>query len=183
VALRLNDARQGQYRPRGANLTSDDSRLHEQSIPSVRIDERSRRIRYWTTVGTREIVSCALRNTEDDSTRTVLVADDEPAIRTLIRTVLERSGHRVLEASSAAEIFQALDTERPDVLLLDVHLGTDDGLAIGTGLAQERQYAALKIVFMSGTAERREIIRLSELWGVSILLKPFELDALLDAVG
>jgi CheY-like chemotaxis protein len=124
-----------------------------------------------------------LRNAEDDSTRTVLVADDEPAIRELIRTVLERHGHRVLEASSAAEIFQVLDAERPDVLLLDVHLGTDDGLAIGTGLRQERQYAELKIIFMSGTAERREIIRLSELWGVSILLKPFELDALVDAVG
>jgi DNA-binding response OmpR family regulator len=128
-------------------------------------------------------VGCALRNAEDDSTRTVLVADDEPAIRELIRTVLERHGHRVLEAGSATEIFQALDTERPDVLLLDVHLGTDDGLAIGTGLRQERQYAALKIVFMSGTAERREMIRLSELWNVPILMKPFELEALVEAVG
>jgi DNA-binding response OmpR family regulator len=88
----------------------------------------------------------------------------------------------VLEASSAAEIFQALDKERPDVLLLDVHLGTDDGLAIGTGLRQDGQYEPLKIVFMSGTAERREIIRLSELWNVPTLLKPFELEALLDAV-
>jgi DNA-binding response OmpR family regulator len=128
-------------------------------------------------------VACALRNSEDASTRTVLVADDEPAIRTLIRTVLERRGHRVLEASSAAEIFQALDTERPDVLLLDVHLGTDDGLAIGTGLRQERQYGSLRIVFMSGTAGRREMIRLSELWNVPILMKPFDLDALVDAVS
>jgi DNA-binding response OmpR family regulator len=89
----------------------------------------------------------------------------------------------VLEAGSAAEIFETLDTERPDVLLLDVHLGTDDGLALGTGLRQERQFAALKVVFMSGTAERRELIRLSELWNVPILMKPFELDALVDAVG
>lgn len=89
----------------------------------------------------------------------------------------------MLEASSAAEIFQALDTERPDVLLLDVHLGTDDGLAIGTGLRQERQYGSLRIVFMSGTAGRREMIRLSELWNVPILMKPFDLDALVDAVS
>jgi DNA-binding response OmpR family regulator len=128
-------------------------------------------------------VGCALRTSEADSTRTVLVADDEPAIRELIRAVLERHGHRVLEASSAAEIFQTLDTERPDVLLLDVHLGTDDGLAIGTGLRQEWQHAALKIIFMSGTAGRREIVRLSELWNVPILMKPFDLDALVEAVG
>lgn len=128
-------------------------------------------------------MDCTLGNAADAPTRTVLVADDEPTIRMLVRTVLERRGHRVLEASSAAEIFQALDAERPDVLLLDVHLGGDDGLAIGTGLRQERQYGSLKIVFMSGTAERREIIRLSELWNVPILLKPFELETLLDAVG
>jgi two-component system, OmpR family, response regulator len=129
------------------------------------------------------IVTPALADAADSSPRTILVADDEPAIRELVRTVLERHGHRVLEADSAAEIFQALDAERPDVLLLDIHLGTDDGLAIGTGLRQERQYAALKIVFMSGTAERREMIRLSELWNVPILMKPFELEALVDAVG
>jgi CheY-like chemotaxis protein len=128
-------------------------------------------------------VTDALRTPDDDSTRTILVADDEPTIRTLIRTVLERQGHRVLEAGSGGEIFQLLDAERPDVLLLDVHLGTDDGLAIGTGLRQERQYGELKIVFMSGTAERREIVRLSELWNVPILMKPFSLEALLDAVG
>jgi CheY-like chemotaxis protein len=129
-------------------------------------------------------VACALPTADDAaSTRTILVADDEPTIRTLVRTVLERRGHRVLEASSATEIFQVLDTERPDVLLLDVHLGADDGLAIGAGLRQERQYGSLKIVFMSGTAERREVTRLSDLWHVPILTKPFELDALLDAVS
>jgi CheY-like chemotaxis protein len=129
------------------------------------------------------MVACALRKTDDAATRTILVADDEATIRMLIRTVLERRGHRILEASSATEIFQILDTERPDVLLLDIHLGADDGLAIGAGLRQERQYASLKIVFMSGTAGQREATRLSELWNVPILGKPFDLDALLDAVS
>lgn len=89
----------------------------------------------------------------------------------------------MLEASSAAEIFEALDVERPDFLLLDVHLGPDDGLAIGAGLRQEPQYSALKILFMSGTPGEDEVVRLSRLWNVPILVKPFDFDVLLDAIA
>jgi DNA-binding response OmpR family regulator len=88
----------------------------------------------------------------------------------------------VLEAGSAAEIFRTLEVLRPDVLLLDVHLGPDDGLAIGSGLRQESRYGELKIVFMSGTPDRDEVLRLSRLWNVPILVKPFDLDTLLDAI-
>ena len=115
---------------------------------------------------------------EDASACLILVADDEPAIRTLLRTALERRGHRVLEAGSAAEVFKTLDTQRPDILLLDLHLGPDDGLAIGAGLRQETEYSSMRIVFMSGTMSKQEAIRQSQLWNVPILGKPFDFDAL-----
>ena len=68
-------------------------------------------------------------------------------------------------------------------MLLDIHLGPEDGLAIGAGLRQERQYGSLKIIFMSGTPDEREALRLSRQWNVPILVKPFDFDALLDAIG
>lgn len=114
--------------------------------------------------------------------RTILVADDDVSIRTLLRAALEQHGHKVLEARCAAEIFRTLETERPDVLLLDVHLGPDDGLAIGAGLRQESEYSSLKVVFMSGTPDKAEALRLSHLWKVPILVKPFDVEAVLDAV-
>ena len=119
----------------------------------------------------------------DGSARTILVADDDPAIRELLRRTLESHGHKVLQADSAAAIFKALETERPDVLLLDIHLGPEDGLAIGAGLGQEREYSSLKIVFMSETPDAAEVIRLSRIWKVPILVKPFDFAALLDAIG
>jgi DNA-binding response OmpR family regulator len=100
----------------------------------------------------------------------------------LLRFFLERRGYDVFEASSAAEIFRILETERPDVLLLDIHLASEDGLAIGGGLRQERQYGSLTIVFMSGAPDQVEIRRLSRQWKLPILVKPFDFDALLSAI-
>ena len=100
----------------------------------------------------------------------------------LLRFFLERRGYEVFEASSAAEIFRILETERPDVLLLDIHLASEDGLAIGAGLRQEKQYSSLTIVFMSGAPDQVETGRLSRQWKLPILVKPFDFDALLRAI-
>jgi CheY-like chemotaxis protein len=114
---------------------------------------------------------------------TVLVADDSPGIRGLVRSALERRGHTVIEASSAKEVFQELDRHRPDVMLLDIHLGSDDGLALGVGLREQERYSSIKVVFMTGTMGQPELLRLSRLWDVQILSKPFEIKALADAIG
>jgi DNA-binding response OmpR family regulator len=115
--------------------------------------------------------------------RTVLVVDDEPSLRALVRTILEREGHRVLEAASAAELFECLDLERPDVILLDVHLGPEDGLAIGAGLRAEKRHRDVEIIFMSGTLDAPELLRQSKLFKARILRKPFDLEELTTAVA
>jgi CheY-like chemotaxis protein len=114
--------------------------------------------------------------------RTVLVADDSFGVRNMLRTALEREGHRVLEASSAAEVFQTIEDELPDVILLDVHLGVDDGLAVGSELRGEPRFSGIKIVFMTGTLTKPALVRLSRELDVEILAKPLDLDTLADAV-
>jgi DNA-binding response OmpR family regulator len=62
----------------------------------------------------------------------VLVVDDDAALRLLCRVNLELEGFAVREAATLAEAEAAIAAERPDVILLDVHLGgerTDDLLA------------------------------------------------------
>ena len=58
---------------------------------------------------------------------TVLVVDDDPSLRMLCRVNLEIEGHRVLEAASLAQAREQLSDEAVDVVLLDVHVGRDDG--------------------------------------------------------
>jgi CheY-like chemotaxis protein len=58
---------------------------------------------------------------------TVLVVDDDQALRMLCRVNLELEGHRVLEAATLGEAREQLAGDDVDVVLLDVHLGRDDG--------------------------------------------------------
>jgi CheY-like chemotaxis protein len=58
---------------------------------------------------------------------TVLVVDDDPSLRMLCRVNLELDGHDVLEAATLAEARERLAEATVDVVLLDVHVGTEDG--------------------------------------------------------
>jgi DNA-binding response OmpR family regulator len=107
---------------------------------------------------------------------TVLVVDDEAALRLLCRVSLEHEGFRVLEAGTVSEARQALRDEAVDAVLLDVHVGADDGLAFLREL--RAQDAPVGIALLSGSAEvatlRQE--------GVDVIRKPFRLDELTEVV-
>lgn len=61
---------------------------------------------------------------------TVLVVDDEPAIRRLLRTGLSRVNYRVLEAGTAKEAMTSVQIDKPEVVLLDLGLPDRDGLEL-----------------------------------------------------
>lgn len=108
-------------------------------------------------------------------TVTILVVDDEIGIRELIRKILQRERHHVLEAGSAEEALSAARGQAIDLLITDVML---PGIH-GPELARRMQEAAprLKILFISGyTGEERVPA------GARFLAKPFSLGALLEKV-
>ena len=63
------------------------------------------------------------------SALTVLIVDDDPSIRLLCRLNLELAGHRVLEAGTLEVAAEIATGERPQGVLLDVHVGSGDGVA------------------------------------------------------
>ncbi len=107
----------------------------------------------------------------------VLVVDDEHSLRLLCRVNLELDGHRVREAGSLAEARRELERATPDVILLDVHVGADDGLELLDEIAaQELQ---TRVVLLSGTSEVGPALRARV---DSVLGKPFDLKRLAAAV-
>jgi DNA-binding NtrC family response regulator len=60
----------------------------------------------------------------------VLVVDDDPSLRLLCRVNLELEGYTVVEAASIEQAEQALDSGGVDVILLDMHLGNEQGATL-----------------------------------------------------
>ena len=81
----------------------------------------------------------------------VLVVDDERSLRLLCRVNLELEGHTVLEAATVAEARRELELATPDVVLLDIHVGDDDGLELLDEIAALE--LPTRVVLLSGTSE------------------------------
>jgi DNA-binding response OmpR family regulator len=109
--------------------------------------------------------------------RTVLVVDDEPAIRMLCRLNLELEGFRVLEADGIAAARSILESEDVAVLLVDVHLGDGDGRDLVREL--RARAAALRIALLTGTTELASDERAG---ADAVIDKPFTLEALVTTV-
>jgi DNA-binding NtrC family response regulator len=105
---------------------------------------------------------------------TVLVVDDDDSMRLLCRVNLELEGYRVLEAPTVGDAQVLLRDESVDVVLLDVHIGNDDGLTVLKSVQAER------VALFTGSAELDEEGRP----GVdAVLPKPFTLTQLSETVA
>jgi CheY-like chemotaxis protein len=79
----------------------------------------------------------------------VLVADDDPALRMLCRVNLELEGYEVVEAERGQEVEDVVAERDVALVLLDVHLGRDDGAALAARLREG--YPDLPIAFLTGS--------------------------------
>lgn len=97
--------------------------------------------------------------TETERTATVLVVDDEPLNRTLLRERLRPEGYQVLEASSGQEALDTLEREPVDLLLLDVRMPGMDGLEVCRRVRAAPRQGYLPVVLLtalSGQSDRHE---------------------------
>jgi CheY-like chemotaxis protein len=114
---------------------------------------------------------------------TILLVEDEPAIRLLIRRVLENQGYQMLEACNGQEALGlAADYSGPiDLLLTDVVMPRMDGFTLGEQLVAS--HPETRVLFLSGQADQSVAVRggLKEA-GEAFLLKPFTHAILLQSI-
>jgi CheY-like chemotaxis protein len=83
----------------------------------------------------------------------VLVVDDDPMKRQLLRMILERAGFGVAEAADGAEALLSLDNTIPDLMTLDVMMPHMDGFAVCEQVRQNPKTAELPIIIVSARAD------------------------------
>jgi CheY-like chemotaxis protein len=112
--------------------------------------------------------------------RCVLVVDDDPGVRDVIRSMLEASGYSVLLAENGKEAMRLLKTERADLILTDLVMPEQEG--IETIKALRREYPDLKVIAMSG-AFGGDYLRIAAYLGAhATLAKPIQMETLLRLV-
>jgi CheY-like chemotaxis protein len=111
---------------------------------------------------------------------TILLVDDDEAVRRLARTLLIEEGFRVIEASNGAEALEVSSAhpEPIDLLLTDLIMPKLNGLLLVGRLVQERP--GIRVLYMSGYVERSMLlVKHPE---AILLQKPFTRGALIAAV-
>jgi CheY-like chemotaxis protein len=113
---------------------------------------------------------------------TVLVIDDEPAVRLLMKDVLQDAGYRVLEAADGSVGFKIMQSNpRIDLLITDVGLpGGMNGRQVAD--AGRRIHPHLKVLFITGYAENAVVGNGHLEPGMQVMTKPFAVEDLANRV-
>jgi FixJ family two-component response regulator len=110
----------------------------------------------------------------------VFVIDDDPSMRRSLEGLLRSVGHEVRLFSSAPEFLQAVRSDAPGCLVLDVRLPGMSGLAFQQELTKAG--FALPIIFVTGHGDVPMTVRAMKAGAIEFLTKPFDDQVLLDAV-
>ena len=101
---------------------------------------------------------------------TVLVVDDEDIVREVVCTYLEREGYTTLQASAGRAAVALIESEQPDLIVLDVMLPEIDGYSI---LAELRERADIPVILLTARTEEADRLLGLELGADDYVVKPF----------
>jgi diguanylate cyclase (GGDEF)-like protein len=113
----------------------------------------------------------------------ILIADDDPANRDLLRRRLECEGHHVVEAKNGVEVLALLKEQACDLILLDIMMPDMDGFQTLADLKREPQLRELPVIMISALDELRSVVRCIEMGAEDYLPKPFNRVLLRARIG
>jgi two-component system, sensor histidine kinase and response regulator len=111
----------------------------------------------------------------------ILVVDDNPDNITLLQTILEEEGYRVLVASSGQEALQEMRHELPNLVLLDVMMPEMDGFEVVRRIRRDRRFRSVPIVLITAYDDPF-MERGWRLGADDFIRKPIEYDELMERI-
>jgi len=118
-----------------------------------------------------------------ETTRKVLIVDDEPNIVTALEFLLKRSGYDVRLAANGAEALEQVETYRPDVVLMDVMMPIKSGFEVCQRMRERPDLAQIKIVMLSAKGSEAEVSKGLSLGADLYITKPFSTQELVSTIN
>jgi len=108
----------------------------------------------------------------DAKGKKILLVDDEPGIRRILRIFLEVEGFQVLEAVNATQAFRAIDEERPDVVILDVILFGTTGFEICEKIKSDPKTRDIFVILFTALTKDSDVAEGERVGADLYLMKP-----------
>lgn len=110
---------------------------------------------------------------------TVLVVDDEPHVVKLVKANLELSGYKILTAADGEQALQTVQSESPDLVILDIMLPKMDGYEV---CRRVREFSPVPIIMLTARSAEVDLVHGFDVGADDYLTKPFAANELLVRV-
>lgn len=111
----------------------------------------------------------------------VLVVDDADFMRMILKDILSRCGHTVLEARNGQECLDILQSEAVDVCVLDIVMPVMDGIAALRRIREE--HPGIRTIMLSALSRESCVKQARQLGADAFVVKPFQEESLIERIG
>jgi DNA-binding response OmpR family regulator len=113
----------------------------------------------------------------------VLVIDDEPEITEIVEAFLTEAGFSVKVENFSQNALMAVETFKPDLILLDIMMPGSDGYDVCNQIKNDTRFQNIPVVFLTGKDRNDDMGRSFKAGGDMFIKKPFSCDRLLEIVN
>lgn len=113
--------------------------------------------------------------------RTILLAEDEPALGQIIKESLETRGFNVLLCSNGEKALEVYKKENPEILVLDVMMPKKDGFTLAKEIRLEDN--SIPIIFLTAKSQTQDVVEGFTIGGNDYLKKPFSMEELIVRIN
>ncbi len=113
--------------------------------------------------------------------KTILIVEDEPALRELEKVILEGHGYEVVEAKDGLEGLAKAEFQRPDLILLDLMMPDVSGRRMFDEMRSHIATSGIPIIVVTGRPDAHQTFD-AEIGSANVILKPFQSDQLIDRI-
>ncbi|MDD3034672.1 MAG: hybrid sensor histidine kinase/response regulator [Bacteroidales bacterium] len=114
---------------------------------------------------------------------TILIVDDVDANVLLLKLLISKAGYKTMTAFNGRDALDAVEKQRPDLILLDIMMPIMDGHEVARKLKEKPEYADIPIIFLSALNSTEDIIQGFRFGAADYVTKPFNKDELLTRIN